>query len=52
MCKLLTNGIQIQDVLSTCILRLIGHSNCHVVRNGPEDITELQTSWGGGVAIQ
>ena len=31
VCKLLTNGIQIKCVLSTCKLRLIGHCYCHLV---------------------
>ena len=48
MCKLLTNGIQIKGVLSTCKLRLIGHPYCHwyeMVRY-LENLTEFETSWG------
>ena len=31
VCKLLTNGIQIKGVLSTCKLQLKGHCYCHLV---------------------
>ena len=48
MCKLLTNGIQIKGVLSTCKLRLIGHCFAiwyEMVRY-LENLTEFETSWG------